>query len=137
MNSVIILGNTTNSMELKQTQNGKMVTSFSLAVKRPYSDNTDFFNCTAWDKTAETLVKYVGKGDKICVRGYLQTRSWEDQQGNKRTVVEVVAQEFTFCGSKASSEGKDTTPTNKTPQRENSLPPAKFEDADIDADLPF
>ena len=106
MNSIVLLGRTTAPIELKQTQAGKSVATFSLAVKRPFTkDTTDFFNVTVWDKQAELLSKYVGKGDQICIRGYLQNRSWEDQQGNKRYATDVVAQEITFCESKKDSEG--------------------------------
>jgi single-strand DNA-binding protein len=101
MNSIILLGRTTAPIELKQTQAGKSVSTFSLAVKRPFTkDVTDFHTICAWDKQAELLSKYVGKGDQICIRGHLTTRSWEDQQGNKRYATEVVASEVTFCEAK-------------------------------------
>lgn len=111
MNSIVLLGRTTNSIELKQTPQGKSVATFSLAVKRPFTkDTTDFFNVTVWDKQAELLSRYVGKGDQICIRGYLQTRSWTDNNGQKRTVTEVVASEATFCEAKRESEG-NSAPT--------------------------
>lgn len=114
MNSIVILGRTTSAIELKQTQSGKPVASFSLAVKRPFAkDTTDFFTVVAWDKQAEILSRYVGKGDQICIRGYLQTRSWEDGNGNKRYATEVVASEACFCEAKKNSEG------NNTPQQQN------------------
>ena len=148
MNNVILLGRTTAPIECKQTQACKPVATFSLAVKRPFTkDTTDFFNLTAWDNTADNLSKYVNKGDQICVRGYLQNRSWEDKQGNKRTTTEVVVQEFSFCGSKRENEGKDTAPTMNASQKQSShasvpyVPDAytkpKFEDAEIDEGLPF
>lgn len=111
MNTIVLLGRTTSAIELKQTQAGKSVATFSLAVKRPFTkDTTDFYNIIVWDKLAETMSKYVGKGNQICIRGYLQTRSWEDQQGNKRHTTEVVAQDFDFCEAKRESEG-NSTPT--------------------------
>lgn len=105
MNTIVLLGRTTSDIELKQTQAGKSVATFSLAVKRPFTkDVTDFFNITVWDKQAELVSKYVGKGDQICIRGYLQNRTWEDSNGNKRYATDVIAQEITFCESKKDSE---------------------------------
>lgn len=145
MNSIILLGRATSAIELKQTQAGKCVVSFSLAVKRPFTkDTTDFFTICAWDKQAELLSKYVGKGDQICIRGYLQTRSWEDNNGNKRYATEVVAQEVSFCEAKRDSEG------NNTPSVQNGSvshseasynpyvdSPNKFEPVEFDGNLPF
>ena len=119
MNSIVLLGRATSSIELKQTQSGKPVATFSLAVKRPFTkDTTDFFTICAWDKNAEILSRYVGKGDQICIRGFLQTRSWEDGNGNKRYATEVVAQDFTFCESKKNSETNDTPRNQNASQRE-------------------
>ena len=110
MNSIILLGRTTNSVELKQTQAGKSVVSFSLAVKRPFTkDTTDFHTIVAWDKQAELISKYIHKGDQVCIRGYLTTRSWTDKQGNKRNTTEVVADEVSFVGNNNSSEDKHQT----------------------------
>lgn len=121
MNSIILLGRTTAPIELKQTQAGKSVVSFSLAVKRPFTkDVTDFHTICAWDKQAELLSKYVGKGDQICIRGHLATRSWEDQQGNKRYATEVVASEVTFCESKR-DETANYTASNQSGQNGQNL----------------
>ena len=110
MNTIVLLGRATSAIELKQTQSGKTVVSFSLAVKRPFSkDTTDFFTICAWDKQAEILSKYVAKGDQICIRGYLITRSWEDNNGNKRYATEVIASEVSFCEAKRDSEGNNTS----------------------------
>lgn len=147
MNTIILLGRTTAPIELKTTQAGKIVASFSLAVKRPYvKDTTDFFTLCAWDKLAETLSKYVAKGTLICIRGYLQTRSWEDAEGHKHYATEIVAQDFSFCEPKASSEGNSLPQSTNGSQGKNSgsqayIPEAykqpKYEDAAMDADLPF
>lgn len=130
MNSIILLGRTTSTIELKQTSAGKSVATFSLAVKRPLTkDTTDFYTIVAWDKQAELLSRYVSKGNQVCIRGYLTTRTWEDKQGNKRTATEVVANEVTLIGGKEdkapveSSYGQQTVP--------------KFTDVPTDADLPF
>ena len=146
MNTVILLGRTTAPIELKTTQAGKTFASFSLAVKRPYvKDTTDYFTLCAWDKLAETLSKYVAKGTLICIRGYLQTRSWEDAEGHKRYATEIVTQDFSFCEPKASSEGNSLSQSTNGSQGKNSAPQympdaykqQKYEDAGKDDDLPF
>ena len=150
MNSIVLLGRATSSIELKQTQSGKPVATFSLAVKRPFTkDTTDFFTICAWDKQAEILSRYVGKGEQICIRGFLQTRSWTDQQGQKRYATEVVAHEVSFCESKKNSETNDTTQTQNSVQSEfgasggympdvykSSSSSVEFEPVD-DSKLPF
>ena len=147
MNIVILLGRITAPLELKQTQSGKSVVKFSLAVKRPFTnDTTDFYNITAWDKQAELLSKYVGKGEQICIRGHLTTRNWEDQQGNKRYATEVVASEVNFCEAKKNSEGTSHPQATNGSQGENlgaygynpySASNTNFESASSDEDLPF
>lgn len=147
MNTLVILGRTTAPIELKTTQSGTTFASFSLAVKRPYVRNTtDYFTLIAWDKLAETLSKYVAKGTLICIRGYLQTRSWEDAEGHKHYATEIVAQDFSFCEPKASSEGNSLPQSTNGSQGKNSgsqayIPEAykqpKYEDAAMEADLPF
>ena len=144
MNSIILLGRATSAIELKQTQAGKTVVSFSLAVKRPFSkDTTDFFTICAWDKQAELLSKYVGKGDQICIRGYLMTRSWEDNNGNKRYATEVVASEVSFCEAKRDSEGNnspvasiDSVGASATSYNSYAETPNTFEPV-FDGNLPF
>jgi single-strand DNA-binding protein len=125
LNNVILMGRMTADAELKSTQSGKYVTSFSIAVERDYSQNgerqTDFINLVAWGKTAEFITNYFGKGDMIAVRGSIQTRNYEDKDGNKRTATEVLVDKASFCGSK----------TEKPEQEE--LEPV----VDDDLDLPF
>lgn len=149
MNSIILLGRATSAIELKQTQAGKTVVSFSLAVKRPFSkDTTDFFTICAWDKQAELLSKYVGKGDQICIRGYLMTRSWEDGNGDKRYATEVVASEVSFCEAKRDSEGNNASQNQNAtegdlgvsqfiPEAYRSQGTPRFEDVNPDDNLPF
>lgn len=139
MNSIVLLGRTTSAIELKQTQAGKSVVSFTLAVKRPLTkDTTDFFTIVAWDKQAELLSKYVSKGNQICIRGHLTTRSWEDNNGNKRHATEVITQDITFCESKNASEGNNTAPKqNAAPAYiPDAYKQAKFDDIK-DEGLPF
>ena len=138
MNTITLLGRTTASIELKQTQGGKAVATFSLAVKRPFTkDTTDFFTIVAWDKQAELLSRYVDKGDQICIRGHLTTRSWEDSNGNKRHATEVVASEATFCESKKNSEGNSYSDNQSGSQVKMEAPTPNFEAISPDDDLPF
>lgn len=118
-NKVILMGRLTAAPELKNTQSGTAVTSFTVAVDRRYSKEgqekqTDFISVVAWKGTAEFICKYFGKGSAILVCGELQTRSWE-QDGQKRYATEVVAAEACFCEAKKSSEG------NNSPQQQNAV----------------
>ena len=148
MNSIILLGRATSSIELKQTQAGKSVASFSLAVKRPFTkDTTDFHTVVAWDKQAELMSKYVNKGNQVCIRGYLTTRTWTDNQGNKRYATEVVADEVSFVGNNESStetKSQPLTPPNPATLQGGNIPSAysgtnnpQFEEIPNDGVLPF
>ena len=148
-NKVILMGRLTADPELKQTQSGTAVTSFSLAVDRKYNKDEekkcDFITIVAWKQTAEFICKYFKKGSAILLCGELQTRSWEDNNGNKRYATEVVATEVSFCEGKNNSEGNNTPNTRNGSQNANSgaygynpySTPANFEGAERDDDLPF
>ena len=124
INSVILMGRLTADPELRQTQNGTAVTSFTVAVDRRFQrDQTDFINVVAWKQTAEFVEKYFKKGSLIALRGSIQQRNYEDKNGNKRTAFEVIADEVSFCGSKADK-----------PQISNN---DDFEEIPISDDLPF
>ena len=117
-------GRLTADPELRQTQNGTSVTSFTVAVDRRFQrEQTDFINVVAWKQTAEFVEKYFKKGAMIALRGSIQQRNYEDKNGNKRTAFEVIADEVSFCGSKAD---KPQTPNNDD-----------FEEIPISDDLPF
>lgn len=119
MNTTILIGRFSSDLELKQTREGKSVTSFSLAVKRPYtSDVTDFFTIVAWEKKAEFICKSFKKGDPVGIRGYLATRTWTDNQGIKRYATEVVLDEVSFM----QSASKDEKPTFFAPGAAASMP---------------
>ena len=101
MNKVFLIGNLTRDPELTETSSGIPVCHFSIAVNRNYSsqDNerqTDFFNCTAWRATAETIARYTKKGNKVAVGGSIQLRNYEDNQGVKRTAVDIIVQDIEF-----------------------------------------
>ena len=104
LNKVILMGRLTDDPNLKQTPNGVSVVTFSLAVNRNYNkDITDFINIVAWRQTADFVSKYFTKGQLVVVEGSIQTRSYEDKQGNKRVAFEVVAEQVYFAESKNSS----------------------------------
>lgn len=131
MNTVVLLGRITAPLELKQTQSGKSVVSFSLAVKRPYEkDVTDFYNVTAWNKQAELLSMYVDKGNRLCVRGHLQNSSWE-KNGQKHYRTDIVAEEVLFVDSKGENDNAQATPYTA------NTPTPNFKDLSADDDLPF
>lgn len=105
MNNVAMIGRLTRDPELKYTSTGVAVTQFSLAVARDFSSKngereTDFINCVAWQKPAETLANYVKKGSLIGVVGRIQTRNYENNQGQKVYVTEVVVERFNFLEKK-------------------------------------
>lgn len=101
MNKVILVGNLTRDPELTETPSGVAVCRFSIAVSRDYANSdgnreTDFFNITVWRGRAENCGKYLKKGNKVAIVGSLQTRSYEDKDGIKRNVTDVVANEVEF-----------------------------------------
>lgn len=105
LNTVALVGRLATEPELKRTANDVAVCSFRLAVERDYSGGsgereTDFLGVVAWRGTAEFVSRYFDKGQMIALCGRLQSRSYEDRDGNKRNVVEVVADRVSFCGGK-------------------------------------
>ena len=108
INKVILIGRTTRDIELKYTPSGAAVCSFTLANGRKVKDveQTSFIDCVAWQKSAEIIAQYVAKGNRIAVEGRLQQRSWTDGDGNKKSKVEVVVENFQFLESKGASAHK-------------------------------
>ena len=107
INNAVLMGRLTANPELKTTPSDVSVTPFTIAVDRKYGGQekqTDFIDCVAWRQTAEFICRYFRKGDLIAVEGELQTRNYEDKNGNKRKAVEVVVNNVSFCGSKTSRE---------------------------------
>lgn len=129
-NKVFIGGRITNDLEMKMTQQGTGVLSFSVAVQRRLDKNkTDFINCKAFGKTAENITRFFRKGSSIIVGGSIQTNNWQDQQGNKRYSTDIMVDEFYFADSK--NEVSDNSPTFAPPVT------PKFEEIDTDDSLPF
>ena len=107
MNKVILMGRLTKDPELKKTQSGSSVVSFTVAVDRQYKDDagmhpTDFINCVAFSYTADFLNKFFVKGQLLVVIGSIQTRTWEDSEGKKNYVTEVIVSEVQFTGDNRS-----------------------------------
>ena len=115
LNMIAAMGRLTHTPELRTTTSGKEVCSFDIACERSYSASgqreTDFLPCVAWGKTAQFIAQYFSKGSMIAVNGSLQTRKYQDKQGNNRTAYEIQVREVSFCGSKtpdsASARGFD------------------------------
>lgn len=141
LNKVILGGRLTANPELKYTKTDAPVTSFTIAVDRKYSKDSekkaDFITIVAWRQTAEFICKYFLKGSAIIICGELQTRSWKDADGNKRYATEVVASEVSFAESKKNSE-TNSAPTEEIPTQGNFEPYSQgsFEVVE-DEDLPF
>lgn len=141
MNKVILVGNLTRDPELSTTGSGISYCRFSLAVTRRFSNTegnreTDFFNITVWRAQAENCHKYLRKGSKAGVIGSLQTRSYDDKDGIKRYVTDIVADEVEFLNTKSSSDDDYSSYSNE--QSEQAAKPKKAELKPIvDDDLPF
>lgn len=138
LNRWIGMGRLTADPELRQTQNGVSVCSFTLAVGRNYQKDkeaqTDFIDVVAWRQTAEFVSKYFSKGKMMIVEGRLQTRNYEDKNGNKRKAVEVAADNVMF-GEGKSSGGKEETPP-RAAQPSCDVSTGGFSEIDFD-DMPF
>ena len=109
MNKCFLIGRLTRDPELRTSGQGVSVCTFSLAVDRPYKSadgarQTDFFNIVCWRSLADNCGKYLTKGSKAGVHGSLQNRSYEDKQGNKRTVTEIIADEVEFLSRKVETQ---------------------------------
>ena len=114
MNSVCLIGRLTKDVQERRTQNGTAVVSFTLAVdRRKKDDGADFISCIAWGKSAETIAKYVHKGDLFGVTGYIQTRSYE-KDGRRNYATEVVTTSFQFLERKREMQSDSHSGQNKS-----------------------
>ena len=143
-NKVILIGNMTADPELKQTQGGLSACSFSIAVNRRFKgengqQDCDFITIVAWRQQAEFVTRYFKKGQPILICGQLQTRTWTDNQGQKRYATEVVADEVSFVGNNSSNESKPEQPSNGNyiPSAYTGTNNQNFEEIPNDGDLPF
>lgn len=117
MNKAIIIGNICKDLELKHTQNGQAVTNFNVAVQRNFTNangekETDFISVVAWGKTAENASVYLAKGSKVAVEGRIQVRNYDDNNGKKIYVVEIVAEQVQFLDTKGTNQ--QAQPANNT-----------------------
>ncbi len=135
MNKVYLIGNLTRDPELAETTSGIKVCRFAIAVNRTYAGSdgnreTDFFNITVWRTQAENCGRYLKKGSKVAIVGSLQNRSYEDKEGVKRNVTDIIASEVEFLASRSTQEGSSD---DGAPQRRER---PKLEPVSDD-DLPF
>ena len=154
LNKVFIMGRLTRDPELRRTQSGTAVTSFSLAVDRDFKSQsgekeTDFIDVVAWRSTAEFVAKYFSKGRMAVVEGRLQIREWKDKDGNNRRSAEVIADNIYFGDSKRDGEGSyDSAPAYGAPSGGYNAPMGGYaapmgggsafsEIDEEDGDLPF
>lgn len=136
LNCVTLMGRLTADPELRTTTTGKEVATFSIAVDRSFvkageQRQADFINIVVWGSTAKFIRDYFSKGSMIAIQGSIQTRNYEDKNGNKRTAFEVVAREVSFCGSKNESS---PAPAQAAPNVDVSV---DFEEIEDDEPLPF
>lgn len=143
MNKVFLIGNLTRDPELTETSGGVSVCHFAIAVNRSYTSSdgerqTDFFNVTAWRNLAETVARYTKKGNKVAVTGSIQIRTYEDNQGVRRTAVDVIAQDIEFLTSRTASGGDDfyDAPASPSASEAPRKKPA-LQSFDDDGDIPF
>ncbi|MBR5388588.1 MAG: single-stranded DNA-binding protein [Clostridia bacterium] len=137
MNKVILVGNLTRDPELSETGSGVSMCRFSIAVSRDYANadgnrETDFFNITVWRNRAEVCARYLKKGNKVGIVGSIQNRTYDDKDGNKRTVTDIVASEVEFLTPKNAQSDASGDEEVSTVKRE--IP--KLEEID-DNQLPF
>jgi len=139
INQVVLMGNLTRDPDLRQTPNGQNVCSFSLALNRSYKDQagewkevTDFVDIVAWGPLGERVAQYLSKGRRCFVQGRLQSRSWE-QDGQKRSKLEVIANDVTFLDSRGTS-GESEEASSETPT-ETTKPTAKKKDDVVVEDI--
>lgn len=145
LNCVTLMGRLVADPELRTTTTGKSVASFCIAVDRSFvrageQRQADFINIVAWESTANFVSRYFTKGSMIAVQGSIQTRNYEDKNGNKRTAFEVIAREVSFCGSKsdsgAAAAAASVSPAAPAPSYQTAAP-TDFEEIADDEDLPF
>lgn len=145
LNNVVLMGRLVADPELRTTGSNISVTSFAIAVDRSFvrtgeERQADFIDVVAWRQTAEFVTRYFRKGSMIAIQGSIQTRMYEDKNGNKRKAVEVVASQVSFCGSKSESGNnggympkQDAAPAPSYSTSENN----DFETIEPDDELPF
>lgn len=128
LNHVTLHGRLTAAPELRKTDSGKSVTTFTIAVDRD-KEHTDFIPCVAWERRAEHISAYFDRGQEAVVSGRIGSRSYQDKDGKRRTAYEVTVESIDFCGKKSS--------TAETPEHPRYATPTLAEISDDDGELPF
>lgn len=141
LNRVVLVGRLTKDPELKYTQSGVAVCSFTLAVNRPFKNaegqnEADFINVTVWRKQAENAANYTNKGSLVGIDGRIQTRNYENQEGQRVYVTEVVADSVQFLDTKKQGEGNQQQQKKQQPNTSVNDDPFNVPDISSD-DLPF
>ena len=141
LNCVALTGRLVADPELKTTTSGKSVATFRIAVDRSFTKDgnreADFITIVAWESSANFVSRYFSKGSMIAIQGRIQTRNYEDSNGNKRTAFEVVATEVSFCGGKnETNPGQNQAPTQMSGPAYTPAP-TDFEEIGDNEDLPF
>ncbi len=141
MNKVFLIGNLTRDPELRETPSGVAMCRFAIAVQRPYSSQdgerqTDFFECTAWRNLGETISRFTKKGNKVAVSGSIQIRNYEDNQGARRTAVDIIVQDCEFLTPKSAS-GDSFDDVSDQPRASAPKKKATLQAMDDDSDIPF
>ena len=141
MNKVFLIGNLTRDPELTETSGGVSVCHFAISVNRSYTSSdgdrqTDFFNVTAWRGLAENVSRFTKKGSKVAVSGSIQIRNYEDNQGVRRTAIDVIAQDVEFLTQRNANAGDDfyDAPAAEKPAAKRKPALESFDD---DGDIPF
>jgi single-strand DNA-binding protein len=146
LNTITIAGRMVRDPELRRTNSGKAVTSFTLACDRDFKNQqtgekeVDFIECVAWGGTAEMVEKYFHKGQMAVATGRLQLRDWTDKNGQKRRTAEILVNSIYFCGSKENGSQANSGADNgySTPAYQSPAPAANFAELDgEDEQLPF
>lgn len=136
LNKVILIGNLTKDPELAETSSGIAYTNLSVAVSRPFVNEdgeraTDFFNVTVWRTQAENCAKYLAKGKKVSIVARLQNRTYEDKNGNKRYVNDIIAEEVEFLSPSDKSSEEYQRPSERASKA------SKPQLEEVEEDLPF
>uniref|UniRef100_UPI004026453E single-stranded DNA-binding protein n=1 Tax=Gemmiger formicilis TaxID=745368 RepID=UPI004026453E len=138
LNVTAIMGRLSRDPELRQTTTGKNVASFTIACSRGRKDANgkdlvDWIPVVAWEHTAEFVCKYFEKGSLIAIDGRLQSRSYQDRDGNNRTAIEIVANNVNFAGSKSTGGGSNSVPAGGS----RNEPTVQYDEIEDEGDLPF
>lgn len=150
MNKILLIGRLSKDPELRYTQGGTAVASFTLAVNRRFANQNgereaDFINCVAWQKAAEFVANYFKKGQQMALEGRLQVRTYDGNDGNRHWITEVVAEQIEFVGSKQNGSNNSNS-TSPGAGHSNAGPSGNYHDQQLgygeevifdDGDLPF